>query len=129
MTLFIFKILNNFKGNKKLSKFFYFIIITIIFAFVYCFFPNDEFGGINEIQLLLDPHKIDKTSKILNKQNKIKDTMDIAQIKAILNKFFLRIYYSFTVVSTVGFGDIYPASIRLKAITMIQFLCIIYVVI
>ena len=129
MTLFILKIFNNFNNHKKLNRFFYFIMITIIFAVIYCFFPNDEFGGINEIQLLLDPYKIDKTSKILNKQNKIKETVDTRQIKTILHKFFLRVYYSFTVVSTVGFGDIYPASIRLKAITMLQFLCIIYVVI
>ena len=126
MTLFIFKILNNFKGNKKLSKFLYFIIITIIFAFVYCFFPNDEFGGINEIQLLLDPHKIDKTSKILNKQNKIKDTMDIAQIKAILNKFFLRIYLVW--VSTVGFWYIFGIN-KVKSNNNDTILCIIYVVI
>jgi hypothetical protein len=125
MSFIILKSLKIFKDKQKNYKFFYFIIVTFIFSLIYCCFPNDEFGGLNEIQLLLDPTKEDKTSKILNKQNEIKEKNNI-NIKDLLKKIFLRLYYSFTVVATVGFGDIYPASIRLKAITMIQFLFTIY---
>ena len=125
MSFIILKSLKIFKDKQKNYKFFYFMIITFIFSLIYCCFPNDEFGGINEFQLLLDPAKQDKTSKILNKQNEIKEKNNV-NIKELLKKIFLRLYYSFTVVATVGFGDIYPASIRLKAITMLQFLCTIY---
>ena len=93
--------------------------MTIFFACIYCFFHNDEFGGINEIQLLIDKNKKDKTSKLLAKQEK-------KTVNNILERFFIRLYYSFTVVATVGFGDIYPASLRLKAVTVIQFMFIIY---
>ena len=127
MSLILLRSISLFKDKHKNYKFLNFILITVIFAFIYCFFNNDEFGGINEIQLLLDPGKYDKTSKILNKQNQIKKKN--GNLRLLMEKFFLRLYYSFTVVATVGFGDIYPASLRLKGITIIQFLCIIYFII
>ena len=40
--------------------------------------------------------------------------------------FFNRLYFVMTTFSTAGFGDIYPASLRLKAVTVIQFMFIIY---
>ena len=116
MSLFVFNLLSS---NKKEEKFLGYILLTVFFAVVYCFFRNEEFGGINEIQLLIDEKKKDKTSKLLAKQEK-------NTLNSILERFFIRLYYSFTVVATVGFGDIYPASIRLKIITIIQFLFIIY---
>ena len=116
MSLFVLNLLSS---NKKNDKFVGYIIFTIVFAFVYCFFRNEEFGGINEIQLLIDKRKQDETSKLLAKQEK-------NTLNSMLERFFIRLYYSFTVVATVGFGDIYPASIRLKIITIIQFLFIIY---
>lgn len=114
MSLFVYKFLKN-----KQKKFIGYIFFTIIFACIYCFFHNDEFGGINEIQLLIDKNKKDKTSKLLARQEK-------KTVNNLLERFFIRLYYSFTVVATVGFGDIYPASLRLKAITLIQFMFIIY---
>ena len=114
MSLVVYKLLKN-----KQKKFIGYILLTIFFACIYCFFHNDEFGGINEIQLLIDKNKKDKTSKLLAKQEK-------KTVNNILERFFIRLYYSFTVVATVGFGDIYPASLRLKAVTVIQFMFIIY---
>ena len=108
-----------FKDSKKNKRFCYFMIITLVFAFIYCLFSNDEFGGMNEIQLLIDRNKKDKTSKMLEKQNK-------KSVNNMLERFLVRLYYSFTVVATVGFGDIYPASLRLKIITIIQFIFILY---
>ena len=108
-----------FKDSKKNKRFFYFLILTFIFALIYCLFSNDEFGGLNEIQLLIDRNKKDETSKMLEKQNK-------KSVNNLLERFLVRLYYSFTVVATVGFGDIYPASLRLKVITIIQFMFILY---
>ena len=87
MSFIILKSLKIFKDKQKNYKFFYFMIITFIFSLIYCCFPNDEFGGINEIQLLLDPAKQDKTSKILNKQNEIKEKNNV-NIKELLIKIF-----------------------------------------
>lgn len=115
MSLFVIKLLK----NKKNKRFFHFLLLTLIFALIYCLFSNEEFGGLNEIQLLIDKNKKDETSKMLDKQNKKLESN-------ILEIFIVRLYYSFTVVATVGFGDIYPASLRLKIITIIQFMFIIY---
>ena len=128
MSIILFEALGNKKYSNRTHKFVNFIYITIIFACIYFFIPNEEFGGINDIQILLDPTKKDKTTTILDRQEKkvLKKNIFPKTFKGAIERFFIRLYYSFTIVATVGFGDIYPASIRLKAITCVQFLFIIY---
>jgi hypothetical protein len=72
------------------------LLINIFFAFIYYFICNDEEDWEESSQDLVDDEKYP------------------------INKFFRRLYFSFVVFSSVGFGDILPRSKKAKSIVIIQ---------
>ena len=73
------------------------MLLNIVFAFIYIIFCNspDDWNGMDDD----------------------KDTFMV--------KLFKRLYFSMTTISTVGFGDISPKSIKARSIVMLQFVFVI----
>lgn len=65
------------------------IVVTVVFSFVLMICDANEFNGLD------DENERDNAVKYLN-----------------------RLYFTITTISTVGYGDISPASTRAKIITM-----------
>ena len=73
------------------------ISINIVFAFIYLFCNKPEdWNGMDD------------------------------ENDSFMVKLFKRLYFSMTTFSTVGYGDISPASIRARSIVMIQFVFILF---
>ena len=72
------------------------IIINLVFACIYYFICNDKDDWEESSQDIIDDEKYP------------------------LDKFFRRLYFSFVVFSSVGFGDILPRSKKAKSIVIIQ---------
>ena len=80
-------------------KVIYTIISILFFSFIYMFFRDDEFGSLIQFG----------------------DTF--------LDKFIDRLYYSVVVQTTLGLGDIYPASRKLRMLTMLQAISTIFLIV
>lgn len=119
--------------NKKLlTKFNYIFLICLIVTIIYTFIPDIEFGGITEFQRLVEKKLIDiDTNEQFNNNKKILEKKEEEQKNAkfvnkeILNnspfyKMFNRFYFSMITSFTIGYGDIYPNSIRVRFIVIIQ---------
>jgi len=72
------------------------LIINIIFALIYYYVCSEESDWEESSQDLVDDKEYP------------------------MNKFFRRLYFSFAVFSTVGFGDIIPRSKKTKSIVIVQ---------
>jgi hypothetical protein len=83
--------------KKMIIPFIMLITINIVFAFIYLFCNQPE------------------------DWNGMDDENDSFAVKL-----FKRLYFSMTTFSTVGYGDISPASIRARSIVMIQFVFILF---
>ena len=117
--------------NKKLlTKFTYIFLICLIVTIVYSFIPDIEFGGITEFQKLVEKKLINIDTKENFKNNKRvlqeKEQQDAKFVnEEILSnsafyKVFNRFYFSMITSLTIGYGDIYPNSIRVRLIVIIQ---------
>ena len=122
--------------NKKLlTKFGYIFVICLIVTIIYAFIPDIEFGGITEFQKLVedtlihkDTHIREKFENNINIQNTFKkrEEQNSRFVREdILNnqpyyKLFNRFYFSMVTSFTIGYGDIYPNSIRVRGIVLIQ---------
>ena len=90
-----------FQKNKNLiinkwRSFVSLLIINIVFALIYYYICDDE----NDWEERVEDRKEDERNSI--------------------DKFFRRLYFSFAVFSTVGFGDIIPKSKKTKSIVIVQ---------
>ena len=103
-----------FKGKNLKLKFFKYILLTVFFAILYCSLPSNEF--------IIPEWNFEINSENLKKKAEDKE-LDF------LHLFINRLYYSFAIITTVGFGDMHPGSLRAMGITMLQFLCVIYLAI
>lgn len=79
--------------NKEIiiTKLVLYLIINILFSIIYLFLSDDNFGGIG-----------------------------IHQHQNILLRWSERFYYSFITGLTIGFGDIYPKTLKAKFLTILQ---------
>ena len=84
--------------RKMIIPFSVLMIINIIFAIIYLVFCNkpEDWNGMDDE----------------------KDTLQV--------KLFKRIYFSMTTLSTVGYGDISPKSIKARTLVMIQFIFVLF---
>lgn len=136
--------------NNLYTKICILIISFIFFGLVYYFLCDDqEFGGINILQ---EKIRNDNLKKFVNKiekgqiNNKKKDDItkkiykgdisknldtkitnkksinDSIKEKNSSQKVFDRIYFSIVTGTTLGYGDIYPLSNKLKIIVIFQLL-------
>ena len=76
------------------------VISIIIFSLIYMFFDNNEFSGLREIK---------------NKKYSVENYFD-------------RLYYSTIIQTSIGIGDIYPATEKVRIVTMIQALSTILII-
>jgi hypothetical protein len=130
--VFIKKTLHKINTNLGLMALF----TTVIFAIIYCFLDDNEFGGLAKISKHLKAvhqtittHHLDnyrvvgppKLNNIIESysnepDNEEKDISGKVQsefsnnIGNILRTFCDRLYFAIVTGSTVGFGDIYPKS-------------------
>lgn len=117
--------------NKKLmTKFGYIFMICLITTIIYAFIPDIEFGGITEFQKLVEQKLINKDTnenfknnvKVLQQKEK-KDSHFVNE-EILSNNYFYKIfnrfYFSMITSLTIGYGDIYPNSIRVRSIVIIQ---------
>lgn len=87
------------------------IMICIIgFACIYMLFDESEFSGTEEV--------VEKI-KGLDKEDK--------KLESLFHRIFARIYFSIVTMSTIGYGDIYPISIRARTVVMMQVLALLYI--
>ena len=136
----------------KINKFKLSILLLLIFIFavLYMLVDDTNFGGINNIQEMINDellkekivkeiketfyttdnhiikgtHKeeklIDDTTKEI-KKNTIAKELDIDNVKpSYIQKFFDRLYFSVITGTTLGYGDIYPITNKVKILSMIQ---------
>ena len=121
------QIINN---KKLLTKFAYIFLICLIVTIIYTFIPDIEFGGITEFQKLVEQKLINKDTNENFKndekalQSKEKEYSHFVSEEILSNSYFYKIfnrfYFSMITSLTIGYGDIYPNSIRVRAIVIIQ---------
>nr|QOC69405.1 putative potassium channel [Florenciella giant virus FloV-SA1] len=120
------------------SKIIILILSFILFGILYYFLCDDyEFGGINILQEEIRNSSLKKfvdkiESEQLNKEVKSEISEKISKEirhpsieEAVpksnrLQKIFDRIYFSVVTGTTLGYGDIYPLSNKLKSLIIIQ---------
>ena len=112
MPLLVLKRIFQCKNVKQ--KFIKYMLLSIIFAIIYCFIPSNEF--------IIPEWNFEINNENLKKKAEDKEL-------EFLHLFINRLYYSFAIITTVGFGDMHPGSLRAMGITMLQFLCVIYLAI
>jgi len=122
MSLLFFKIFGDKGANNKFNKY---MFITFIFAIIYCFIPSSEFGGASSLHMIVDPNKKHPVTKMLADTHPSHDIKSNDKLP-LWKLFIVRLYYSFAVITTVGFGDMYPASLRLMTLTILEFIAVIH---
>ncbi len=126
------------------------LLLIFLFAFLYMLVDDTNFGGINNIQemikdellkekivkeiketfyttdshIIKGTHKeeklIDDTTKEI-KKNTIAKELNVDKVKpSFIQKFFDRLYFSVITGTTLGYGDIYPITNKVKILSMIQ---------
>lgn len=122
MPLIFFKMFGDKGANKK---FYRYMLITVVFAIIYCFIPSTEFGGMTSLHILMDPKKKHPVTQMLADTHPSHDSSSNNN-PPWWQLFITRFYYSFAVITTVGFGDMYPASLRLMCLTILEFVAVIH---
>jgi len=126
------------------EKFGLLMMFILFFSIVYLFLDDSHFSGINTLEEMIRNEVLQKKiDPIVEKEvqetfqnNEEKEiqkkteeiTQDLKKEKVIVNlakptlfdRFFKRMYFSFVTGTTLGYGDIFPASILCKSITIIQ---------
>lgn len=76
-----------------------------------------------EINEKINKGEIDKNlKKKINKETEISNINNDITNKSKIQKFFDRVYFSIVTGTTLGYGDIYPLSNRVKIIVILQLL-------
>lgn len=96
------------------------ILSTVaLFAVFYMFCADEEFEGLG---------KLEKEMKQLRVNVGKLTTGEIDEDrKLFIENVFEKFYFSLIVTSTIGFGDIYPASVRTRLLCIIQSFVVLYV--
>lgn len=106
--------------------------LILLFTFVFCFCPDQEFSGlINIHEKISQIH--DKISQnnhevsIEKKKKKLVKTLSHYNSNNIGHYIFNRFYYVVVSTTMLGFGDIYPITFKTRILTIIYILMIFFV--
>lgn len=129
------------------------LVITsmIFFSFVYMFISDDEWYGVNKMKDIVkeeitkdkiedatDTRRegfstepgINKNKEIIAEIGKAEKKVDeIGIVKSQFETYFNRLYFSIITGCLLGYGDIYPESMRLKSIVILQALLTIIIIV
>lgn len=120
--------------------------LVLLFTFIYTFFDDSNFGGINtlqdiikeeitksEVKKKIESFKVKKNGDDNQDERALKETAQesIKDIKldelkkenikpSLGRRIFKRLYFSVITGTTLGYGDIYPISYAVKSISMIH---------
>ncbi len=113
--------------SKRVTEHKLFKLLTVVFIFTifYTMLEDDEFEGLQ---------RLSEDIKYGN-QNRGRPTSDILNIKGVVDEhrkyfkdvFFEKFYFSLITVSTIGYGDIYPSSIRARVLVIMQTIIMLYI--
>ena len=103
--------------NHKYSKIITIFVLILLFTFLFCLCPDNEFDGLISLN-----KKINKINKINNPNNHVNKKINI--IDYIFNRFY------FVVVSTamLGYGDICPRTYKTRILTIIYIISVYLVI-
>lgn len=97
------------------------ILSTVaLFAIFYMFCADEEFEGLGKLEKEMKEFR--KNVGKLTKSEEIDEDS-----KLFIENVFEKFYFSLIVTSTIGFGDIYPASVRTRLLCIIQSFVVLYV--
>lgn len=126
-------------STNNIIKVAYCLISIIVFSFIYSLFPNEAFGGVinsahNKAKEHSEEHKTQENALLLEfNQNNHSLTNFFTLNNYVYNKnglnvynYFDRLYFSIITQTTIGFGDIYPATRELRFIVSLQALSTIF---
>lgn len=120
--------------------------LVLLFTFIYTFFDDSNFGGINtlqdiikeeitksEVKKKIESFKVKKNGDDNQDERALKETAQesIKDVKldelkkenikpSLGRRIFKRLYFSVITGTTLGYGDIYPISYAVKSISMIH---------
>ena len=94
---------------KKMSLI---IFLIMIFTFIFSLCDDEEFGGILKLNKKIEDASTGQKLKV-KKYNLSQKREEDKPIHYVLN----RLYFVLITTTTVGYGDIYPSSVRTKLLT------------
>ena len=116
----IINIFKNFHHHKIITL----LVLIIIFSFILCFFADDEFGGLTNIDT-----KINQIHRRVHGDNysEVSESIYPPENRNLGSIFFNRFYFVVVSTTMLGYGDIYPKSFRVKLFTIIYVLLIFFI--
>lgn len=113
--------------NLKYSKIILICILILTFTFIFCFCPDKEFSGLINIH-----EKISQIHQKVSQNNSDVPKKDIKTMSHYKSNnigfhIFNRFYYVVVSTSMLGFGDIYPITLKTRILTIIYILTIFFI--
>ena len=105
-------------------------LLIVLFTFIFCFCSDDEFGGLIHLHEKINhlTRKINLDSSNVEERNPSQyKTLSHYEHKNIISYIFNRFYYVVVSTTMLGFGDIYPNTVKTRILT-IAYVLLIFVV-